>query len=319
MQEYIDLIIYIILTIMLLIGFKLAIEPFRHQLLLRMNIFKRYRKIKSASSRITKNKYYSSLLMLFETAFEHKNKKYLYLLLVGSLMITILTVLILSKFFNGPFFIIIFSLALGTLPYLFLFIRLHRIRRAGSGEIEELLVELISQYRINHFNMYEAIDQAIIRLDAAPYTKAALIRLSIAVKQATSDAEIIIAVNQFNFVYKTNWSGLLADNLKKSFLYGENIYQALEDILEESKIMKNIYEKDRQMNSEALFMIKYVTPTVYLLSIYAMVAIIGFDFSKFINYQFYNPVGFKFFSLILLLMVINTTIYLIFKQRKRDF
>ena len=77
MQEYIDLIIYIILTIMLLIGFKLAIEPFRHQLLLRMNIFKRYRKIKSASSRITKNKYYSSLLMLFETAFEHKNKKYL--------------------------------------------------------------------------------------------------------------------------------------------------------------------------------------------------------------------------------------------------
>lgn len=262
MLGYLDLLVYLVLTVVLLFGYKLAISPFWRQIVKRMGLMKRYRDLQGVVVGKKENKLYSKFSLLF---------------------------------------------------------KLGRIRSVGSNELEEFLVELISQYRINHYNMHEAIDLTITRLDGAPHTKSALIRLSLAIKQAHSDNEIISAVDQFNYVYMTNWSRLLADNLKKSLIHGENVYQALEDILEEIKIMNGIYEKDRQMNNEALIMIKYVTPAIYLLSIYAMIAIIGFDFSKFIEYQFFHPVGFKFFSLILILVVVNIVIYLTYKQRKRDF
>lgn len=313
-----EVIIYIGFSFFMFMGFAMVCTPFLQQLNNKMNIYNRYKAIKSNENKTRKNEYYRRVLLLVETSLGINKRTNLYLLLLLSILIALLTSIYFYQKGANIFVILFVALLSGSLPYLALLFRLQSIRSAGSNEMEQLLVELISQYRINHFNMYEAIDQTIPRLTNSRHSQKALIKLSIAIKQADSDTEIVNAVNNFNFVVKTHWSTILSENLKYSLVHGENVFQALEDILEESKTMNSIYEKDRQQNNEALFMIKYVTPGVYLFSVYAMVAIIGFDFSKFIEYQFFNSIGLKFFLLILTFMLINSGIYVGLKNRKRD-
>jgi hypothetical protein len=319
MIEITNIIVYLGFSLFLLVGIILACLPFFQRLHRRMSIYSRYKEIQMREDNTILTKYFNRLFLLAETTFAINKKENTYLLIVGSFFIAVFTALVLYTVGSNIFIIICISFLLGAIPYLLLLLRLQKLRFAGSNEVELLIVELLSQYRINHFNMYEAIDQTIPRLTSAPYLQKALIRLSFAIKQADSDAVIISSVDNFNYALKTNWSAILSENLKYSLVYGENVYQSLEDILEESKTMNSIYEKDRQQNNEALFMIKYVTPAVYLFSVYAMVAIIGFDFSKYVDYQFYNTIGLKFFALILIFMIINSGIYILIKKRKRDF
>ncbi len=319
MNGIIEVILYIGFSLFLFIGFMMVCFPFINQLYSRMSIYNRYKIIRSNENKTRRAEYYSKFSLLAETSFGINKKRNLYLLLLVSFLIALST----SLFFyqNGAVLPVIFLAAVftGSIPYLVLFFRLQTIRTAGSKEMEQLLIELISQYRINHYNMYETIDQTIPRLSNSAHSQKALIKLSLSIKQANSDGEIIDAVNIFNYALKTNWSAILSENLKYSLVHGENVFQALEDILEESKTMNNIYERDRQQNNEALFMIKYVTPAIYLFSVYAMIAIIGFDFSKYIEYQFFNNIGLKFFLLIFIFMLINSGIYIWLKKRKRDF
>lgn len=314
-----NLVIYIGSSVFLLIGFTMACLPFLRQLYSQMNIYNRYRVIQASENKTIISKYYDKILLILDTSFGVNKKRYLLLLLVVSFLIGISISLLLYQTGSSLFIILLVSILSIAMPFIIILFRLQSIRSAGSHEMEHLLVELISQYRINYCNMYEAIDQTIPRLANSPHSQKSLIKLSLTIKQADSDVAIIKAVNNFNYALKTNWSTILCENLKYSLIYGENISQALDDILEEAKTMNSIYEKDRQQNNEALFMIKYVTPLVYLLSVYAMIAIIGFDFSKYIDYQFFNKIGLKFFLLILIFMIINSGIYVLLKKRKRDF
>ncbi len=318
-NEIISVLVYIGFSLFLLIGFILACLPFLHQLYNKMNIYNRYKLLQSSGKKTFRNNYYGRFLLLAETSYGISRKRNLYIILFFSIAIALSTALFLYQAGISILMIIFISIIFGAIPYFILLLRLQTIRSAGSNELEQLLIELISQYRINHCNMYEAIDQTIPRLTKSPHSQKALLKLSLAIKQADSDAEIIDSVNNFNYALKTNLSEILSENLKYSLVYGENIFQALEDILEESKTMNSIYEKDRQQNNEALFMIKYVTPAVYLISVYAMVGVIGLGFSKYIEYQFFNSLGLKFFLLILIFMVINSGIYVFLKKEKRDF
>lgn len=214
---------------------------------------------------------------------------------------------------------LLISLLIGLLPYLILRIRLHNIRITSSYEAEDLIIEVINQYKINHFNMIEALDETIPRLTKQPYSQKALFRLSLAIKQYRDEEELEEIIQEFNYTINTGWSLLLTNSLFLSIEYGDNVKESLEDILIELKDLKKINEKNKQYNHETFVMIKYIAPSIYLLSVYAMFDIFGFTFDKFINFQFRNPVGFKFFILIIIFISLNFLIYLFIKKEKNDF
>jgi len=65
--------------------------------------------------------------------------------------------------------------------------------------------------------------------------------------------------------------------------------------------------------------IKYIAPATYVFSVLAMFYIFGFNFNKFIEYQFNNPLGLKFFLLVTFFIAINYIIYFLIRKPKNDF
>jgi len=214
---------------------------------------------------------------------------------------------------------LLFSLTVGLFPYLLLYIKLYTIRIESSYEAENLVSELISQYKINHFNMIEAIDKTIPRLTESPYTRRALFRLSLQLKQYRTIEQLEDIIQEFTFSINTQWAILLANCMFLSIQYGDDVTKSLDDILDDIKELKAIFEKNKQLNNETFIMIKYVAPGSYFFTVFMALRYFNFTIDKFIAYQFKHPLGLRMFIIAAILMIANFIIYIIIRKPKYDF
>lgn len=155
---------------------------------------------------------------------------------------------------------IITCTAAGGTPYLLLYMKLRAINVNSSYEADILVTELISQYKMNYLNMVEAIDQTIIRLKRDLYTRKALFRLSLDVKECRNREELEVIVKEFAFSIGTEWAILLSNNIYQAIAYRDDVREGLEDILNELIALKAVNETNKQNNSETFLIIKYVAP-----------------------------------------------------------
>lgn len=214
---------------------------------------------------------------------------------------------------------VVAALAFGLMPYAILQLRLYTIRLRSSYEGVPLVTELISQYKMNWFNMIEAIDRTVPYLKNEPYTRRALFRMALELKQYRNNEELDEIVQEFVYSINTEWSRLLGNNIYLSIGHKDNVQIAMEDILDELKDLKNIMESDKRENAESFLMIKYLAPGLYLLGAWATIEYFGFTFGKFIDYQFKNPAGFKYFIVTMLFNVGNFILYFFIRRPKNDF
>lgn len=214
---------------------------------------------------------------------------------------------------------IILSLIVGGLPYIILLFRLHLIRIQSSYEGVGLISELINQYKMNWFNIIEAIDQTIPYLKNEPNTRKALFRLALEIKQYKSNEELEYITQEFAFSINTQWGNLLADNIYQAISYRDNIHHGLEDILDELKQLQIVNEEDKKNNSESFLIIKYVAPGMYVGSLAVLFYYFNFNLEKYIEYQFKNPAGFQYFLLTISFIIINYFVYFLIRKPKNDF
>lgn len=215
--------------------------------------------------------------------------------------------------------ILIGAVISGALPAFILFIRRKNIRITSSYEGDELITELLAQYKLNHLNMIEAIDKTIPRLKKSKYTKRALTRLSLSIKENGSAEDLEMFTQEFSYTFATNWAQLLSNNIYMAIVYRDDVKEALEDILEELTGTKSINEKGNQENSESFLIIKYIMPIGYVISALAIMKYFDFSWKKFLSYQFHNPMGMKSFMLFALLLVFNYIIFIFMRRPKNDF
>lgn len=319
MYDFLESFIYFFIYFGIFLGVWLILCPVFFYFHNRIKVSRRFRLVKLDNNKKIKNRFVEHIEMLLSITYNFNSSYYLiFFFLISTFLFCVSFIVFLN---SGKHILIniLLSILIGLLPYLTLKIRLYNIRVLSSYEAEGLITELISQYKINHFNMIEAIDKTIPKISEQPYSQKALFKLSIAIKQYQDEKDLENIINEFNYNINTSWSFLLANNLFLSIGQGDDVYEALEDILDELKDLKRIFEKNKQYNNETLIMIKYVTPLIYLLSVYTMFAIFGFDIDKFINYQFNDPIGLKFFVLIISFIGLNYFIYIFLKRQKNDF
>lgn len=266
-----------------------------------------------------KSRVVKHLEILLSVTINNRTPYVIYSFILGSTILFLLTLIFMFNAGNQLFinFLIAFSIAIT--PYLILRIKLHNIRVSSSYEASALITELNNQYKINYLNMIEAIDHTIPRLNKQPYSKKALTRFSLAVKQYRNSSELEEIIKEFNYSIDTAWSMLLATNLFLSIEHGDDVRESLDDIIEDLKDLKNISEKNKQYNHESFMIIKYIAPATYIFSVLAMFYIFGFNINKFIDYQFSNPMGLKFFILVIFFISINYLIYFLIRKPKNDF
>lgn len=236
-----------------------------------------------------------------------------------SVLLFVMTFLFCWKLGLRPSLVIGAALFFGLLPYLLLRIRLYAIRIGSSYEGDVLVTELISQYKINYFNMMEAIDATIPRLPADLLTRKALMRLSMQLKENGGQEDVNEAIMEFTFAINTNWANLLGTNVYLAIIDQNQVTESMEDILDELVNLRKLNEAGKQENAESYFMIVYFVPLLFISSIISMFIFMNMPLAQWIDYQFKHPLGLQSFVLCIILLFANGALYLYTKKPKNDF
>lgn len=211
-----------------------------------------------------------------------------------------------------------FSVGLAALPYTLLRLRLRGLRITSSYEGQSMISELASQYKVNFFNMQEAIDQTITRLGSDHKTRKMLIRLSIALKEVQELADLQTAISDFVFAVDTNWAILLGNNIYSAIKDYENVVEALDDILDSLRDAKIIQENAKRENMETNLLIRYLSPLAFVASIYAIIHFMGITWAQYKQYQFQTTEGLHSFEMTVFSIACGWVIMSVINKPKND-
>ena len=211
------------------------------------------------------------------------------------------------------------GIAFAGLPYLFLRMRLERQRRAGSFEGEKLASSFLAHYLISGGNIYETIERVKLASPHLEITGALLGTLLMKLRNTGDPMRIRAATDAFSYGIGTSWSTMLAYAISTAAIKGTDITPTLEDILAQLKEARVLAEERKRINGESVRMAAYLTPGLYIGSVFVSVFIMGLPITTFIRNQFFSGAGFALFTAFLFLFLFNRVLLEILTNRKLDF
>lgn len=206
-----------------------------------------------------------------------------------------------------------------SMPYLMLRVRLETLRRKGSYEGEALISEFLSQYRICNHNIYRTIEKVILTSTGIKVSKKLLFKLLISIRNTGDKAVIREATYGFSYGLNTNWSRMLANNIRISAEEGTNVNLALEDILIQLREARAMAEERKRLNSEALRIVIFLVPLLYFGTMIMSFYYLDIPFTQIVRNQLYTSQGFLLLLLIIFLFLVNLIIIEIVNNQRFDY
>ena len=191
-------------------------------------------------------------------------------------------------------------------------------RAVGSKEAAELMQEILNNYRIEQYNMKEAIELTASTIENAPVSKGILLNLAKGLSNASNDEEINNCLDKFRYAYGTTWANILASNIYFAVRRGICVDAGLVDLSKAVTKSREIEEHRKRENFDAYLILKYLIPISYLLSFVAGVKFFNISAKKFIMLQFFTPTGFKWFSITVMCYLAGICILKLFSEEKMD-
>jgi len=229
------------------------------------------------------------------------------------------TVFIASAKTIAPASAIVTGAAFAGLPYLFLRVRLERLRRAGSFEGEKLVSAFLTSYLVSGGNIYETIERAIAISPHLKITTKLLSELLLELRRVADPARVRTATDAFAYGVGTNWASMLAYTIRTAALKGTDMTPAIEDILSQLREARSLAEERRRINGESARMTAYLTPGLYIGSVFTAVSVMGLPPGRFLYNQFFTAQGFALFTVGLFLFLFNRMLLETLTNRKLDF
>ncbi|MDR1495783.1 MAG: hypothetical protein LBS67_02535 [Clostridiales Family XIII bacterium] len=218
-----------------------------------------------------------------------------------------------------PFLSFAIALAFASLPYLYLRVRLERIRRVGSYEGENLVSALLTQYWISGCNIEDAIEKTIEKAAGIPVTRRLLSALLMELRSTGSRERVAAAANALAYGIGTNWGRMLAYNIRSAALTGRDISLAIEDILSQLREARALAEERKRINGESVRLVVFLIPLSYVGSFFVSVTLLGLSPARFARNQFATAEGFGFFVAAVFLFFMNLVLIEVITNRKLDF
>ena len=184
---------------------------------------------------------------------------------------------------------------MAVLPALIIALRLQTLRIKSSKEGEILLTELLDNYKINYFNMQQAIEITAATIEEAPNCKRLLFDLSKGINRAGGSKELKELIDDFRFAVDTSWAGVLADNIYFALTSGIRVSEALGDLLKTVSKAKEVEEMAGRENNESGLILKYLVPACYIMTVFGGIKYFGLSSSEFVKYQFGTEAGLAWF------------------------
>lgn len=211
------------------------------------------------------------------------------------------------------------SAMIGLMPYCYIRTKLltHRISSSFEGQI--LISEIVNQYKINHFNIIEALDKSVGHLQKAPLSAKALLRMSLRLKTYQTEKELRKIIDDFIYALDTEWAKMLANNIYIAMVEKVTVTSGLEDLLRECKTINKTLEEGRRMNNESFLMAKYLGPVMYIGLMWIAKDAMEFDLGTIIKYQLFTSAGLMLFIALTAITFINFIIINVLSRQKFDF
>lgn len=216
----------------------------------------------------------------------------------------------------GPAMAAVCGIFMGAVPYAALLARLHGKRVARSKEGDILVQELLNNYKINGFNIREAVEITAAEMDKAPGAKRLLLQLAKGLQKAVTKGEVEYHLSVFRYGIDTAWGNALSTNIFFAHLYGIRVDGALEDLLTSMIRSRQVVEHGKRENNEARLILKYLAPVSFLLTVVGACRYFDFTLAKFIRYQFGTALGLRWF-LIMVMLYIGSFLLSVFLSREK--
>lgn len=214
---------------------------------------------------------------------------------------------------------LVVSIAFGFLPYVCLRFRKFNIQHKASYEAEVLIEELLNEYRTNYYNMAEAIDVCFRKLDSSLRVKNYLYRLSLKTRNARNEDELAKALEDFVYSINTDWSKMLANNIKMALEDGTDVTSGLESLLADCREINETLERGKRQNTEAFTIMQFFSPLAYLVFIWMMINWFDLSLKEIIDYQLNTEKGAQLFLGIILISFVNYVIAIVSSKEKFDY
>jgi hypothetical protein len=213
----------------------------------------------------------------------------------------------------------VIGLSFALIPYLYLRMRLERIRRRGSYEGEALMAALLTQYWVAGGNIFVTIERVIENAKDIKISKKLLSALLIELRSTGNKSRINNAAGAFAYGIGTNWSRMLSYNIRIAALTGCDIGLALEDILAQLREARTLHEERKRINGESVRLVIFLIPLIYVGSAFVSVGMLGLTPAKFLRNQFLTAEGFGLFCFTVFLFMLNIVLLEVVTNKKLDF
>jgi hypothetical protein len=237
-----------------------------------------------------------------------------------TLLIAMFFIVFTASATNLSFFIsLVIAFAFASLPYLFLRVRLERLRRRGSYEGESLVSALLTHYWISGGNIFAAIEKTIEKAENIPVTRKLLAALLLELRSTGNRERISAAAAAFAYGIGTNWGRMLSYHIRAATLTGRDISLAIEDILSQLREARALAEERKRINGESVRLVVFLIPLSYAGSFFVSVTLLGLSPARFARNQFATAEGFGLFVAAVFLFFMNLVLIEVITNRKLDF
>ncbi|MBE6035502.1 MAG: hypothetical protein E7222_12500 [Clostridiales bacterium] len=235
------------------------------------------------------------------------------------MLVTFVVVWCISIRNMSPLSSVFLAVVIAAMPYILLRIKFEGIRRKSSFEGEMLISNFLNQYRIANFNVYEALEKLLQESKNTKISNSFILKMLLELRSTGNPKEIKKAVDDFSGIINTNWSRMFAYNIQLAAEKGINVSLAIEDILIQLRDARTILEERKRLNSESIRIVVYMIPFLYAFTIVISIKYIGMSLNTYIKNQLFTKEGFLFFTVSLVMFLMNITIMEIVSRQKFDY
>ena len=211
------------------------------------------------------------------------------------------------------------AIAFAGLPYLYLRMRLERLRRAGSFEGEKLVSAFLTAYLVSGGNMYETIERTAISCPHLKVSARLLSDLLMGLRKTADPLRVKAETDAFAYGIGTAWATMLAYVIRTGASKGTDMTPAIEDILSQLREARALAEERRRINGESVRMTAFLAPALYIGSVFVTIPVVGLPPGRFLHNQFFTAYGFALFTAGLFLFLLNRVLLEVLTNRKLDF
>jgi len=216
--------------------------------------------------------------------------------------------------FGDIFVGVIFGLLVTLIPYLFIRLRLNKIRSFMSEDFLFIVQKLTQNYNASHYDMYYALTETQKEI-RNPILRKVIVKLVSDLQVSRNEQELQESIQVFTYTAGTNWSKRLGSIVLKAYLHNENVLNALMVLTKQMEDTEEMIEEEKSTTMDSVYN-GYLTLPIFIGSLF--LGYVSSGAQDWFKLQFGNQWTLLLFSICVLGVIFSLIISLFLKRPSND-